>query len=159
MLLLIDGSFEVTSSVDSSLKLTGAIEEVSSFDEMKLEEAEEQPELYGRDGEQVHGRGTVHVVAQEGEPTLARSGAGGSRGMYRDTDASDMMKPSFFNSPCILGAPQAFPRAISRMCLRTSAFAGACPGPRFCREILVQCRRKRRRCHPRDENPPFLVVR
>ena len=56
-------------------------------------------------------------------------GAGGRRGMYLDTDASEMSKPSFFNSPWILGAPQAFSRAISRMSLRTSAFSGGRPGP------------------------------
>ena len=73
------------------------------------------------------------------------SGSAGSRGMYRDTVFSEMMKPSFVSSAWIRGAPQPS-CAMSRMSRRISASTRGRPG---CRrwEILAQYRRNRARFH------------
>ena len=72
------------------------------------------------------------------------SGSAGSRGVYRDTVFSEMMKPSFVSSAWIRGAPKPS-CAISRMRRRISVSMRGRPGLRR-RESFAQYRRNRSRC-------------
>src|SRR5437870_1625479 len=69
--------------------------------------------------------------------------------MSRETVRSATRKPSFSSSPWILGAPQRGLAAVIRV--TRAAISGLTGGrPRVGRpESLVQCSRKRRRCHRR----------
>ena len=76
---------------------------------------------------------------------------GGERrfGISRETVRSATSIPSFRSSPWILGAPhRGLAAAIRRTSARISGLTGGRP-PVGRRESLVQCSRKRRRCHRR----------
>ena len=109
------------------------------------EEHEEHPQARGGDREEIEGDQVPDVVGEERAPGLRR----GARrfGISRETVRSATSMPSFLSSPWILGAPhRRFIAAIFLMRAVISALIGGRP-TRGRPESLVQCSRKRRRCH------------
>lgn len=112
------------------------------------EETVQDTERKRRDSEEIHRCDRLAMISQEGEPTLPRSGRRGIRRSHRDTVGSEILKPSFSNSPWIRGVPQVgFSMAIRETSSRTSLLAGLPPPTRRVLESHSQYRRKPARCH------------
>jgi hypothetical protein len=101
------------------------------------EEAIQQTESDGRNGEEVHGGDCSLVIAQESQPVLAGSGLLGAFRIQREIVRSEMSKPSMSNSPRIRGAPQVefsiVIRKLDRGLLWEFAFCRC--GPKHARSI------------------------